>query len=99
VTTGIENASQNRTNRAAFSPASMLSVPAICEGWFAMMPTLRPSTRPNPTTMLAANRGWTSRKSPSSTMCSMTSVTSYGWFGASGTMVFSARSASVVSKS
>ena len=75
------NASQKRTNRAAFSPASMLSVPAIALGWFAMTPTVRPSTRPKPTTMFGANSGCVSRKSSLSTMCSMIVFTSYGWFG------------------
>ena len=60
------NASHMRTNRAAFSEASMSSVPAICDGWFAMMPTLYPSTRPKPTRTLRANSGWTSRNSSSS---------------------------------
>ena len=48
----MEKASQNRTKRAAFSPASMFSVPAMELGWFATTPTVRPSIRPNPTTML-----------------------------------------------
>ena len=68
---GMPKASQKRRNRAAFSPASMLSVPAADSGWLAMTSTVRPSTRPKPTTMFGANSGWTSRKSPWSTMCSM----------------------------
>ena len=95
----MQNASQKRTNRAAFSPASMLSVPAIACGWLAMMPTVRPSTRPKPMTMFGAKSGCTSRKSPLSTMCSMTVVTSYGWFGESGMIVLSLRSSSVISSS
>ena len=35
VTIGMLNASQNRTNRDAFSLASMSSVPASTFGWFA----------------------------------------------------------------
>ncbi len=56
MTIGIENASQKRTNRLAFSPASMLSVPAICDGWLAMMPTERPSMRPKPITMFGGEQ-------------------------------------------
>ena len=101
----MEKASQNRTKRLAFSPASMLRVPAICDGWFAMIPTERPSTRPNPMTMFGANSGCTSRNSPvpetaeGSTMCRMTSWMSYGWFAESGMIPFRKRSASVVSNS
>ncbi len=72
VSTGMLNASQVRTNRAAFSDASMSRVPANCIGWFATTPTGRPSTRPKPTTMFGANIGCTSRKSSSSTTASMT---------------------------
>ncbi len=54
VTSGMLNASQNRTNRAPFTDASMSSVPASTAGWFATMPTGRPSSRANPTTMLRA---------------------------------------------
>ena len=66
VSTGMLFASHRRTKRAAFSEASMSRVPARCEGWLAMMPTLCPSTRPKPTTTLRANSGWTSRNSSSS---------------------------------
>ena len=52
----------------------MFSVPAIWLGWFAMMPTERPSMRAKPMTMFGANSGCTSRKSPWSTMPSMTDV-------------------------
>ena len=76
VRMGIENASQKRTNLAAFSPAGMLSVPAMALGWLATMPIERPSTRAKPTTMFGANSGWVSRKSPWSTMCSITVLTS-----------------------
>ena len=54
VTSGMLNASQNRTNRAPFTEASMSSTPARCAGWFATTPTGRPSSRANPTTMLRA---------------------------------------------
>jgi hypothetical protein len=38
----------------------MFSVPAIWLGWFAMMPTERPSMRANPITMFGAYSGCTS---------------------------------------
>ena len=60
-------ASQNRTNRLAFSLASMSSVPASTFGWLAITPTLWPSSRANPVTMFIAHSGNTSRNSPSST--------------------------------
>ncbi len=66
VSTGMLNASQVRTNRAAFSEASMSRVPANCIGWLATTPTERPSTRPKPITMFGANSGCTSRNSSSS---------------------------------
>ena len=55
VTSGMLNASQNRTNRAALTEASMSSVPARCAGWFATIPTRRPPSRAKPTTMFLAN--------------------------------------------
>ena len=54
VTSGMLKASQKRTKRAAFTDASMSSVPARCAGWFATMPTERPPSRANPTMMLRA---------------------------------------------
>ena len=57
VSTGTLKASQVRTNRAAFSLASMSRVPANCIGWLATTPTERPSTRPKPTRMLGAHSG------------------------------------------
>jgi hypothetical protein len=54
VTSGILKASQKRTKRAAFTDASMSSVPARNAGWFATMPMLRPPSRASPTTMLRA---------------------------------------------
>ncbi|CAB4932332.1 unannotated protein [freshwater metagenome] len=55
VMTGMLNASQVRTNLAAFSDAEMSRVPANCIGWFATTPTECPSTRPNPQMMFGAN--------------------------------------------
>ncbi len=95
----MENASQKRTKRLAFSPASMLRVPAMALGWLATIPMERPSTRAKPTRMLGAYSGWVSRNSPLSTMCSMIVCMSYGWFAESGMIVFSLRSASVISSS
>ena len=60
VSSGMLNASQNRTNRAAFSQESMSSVPARTLGWFATTPIDRPSRRANPTRMFIAKNGWTS---------------------------------------
>ena len=54
VTIGMLNESQNLTNRAAFSEASMSSVPALTRGWLATIPTTRPSMRPKPTRTLRA---------------------------------------------
>src|SRR6476620_2568883 len=51
VSTGTLKASQVRTNRAAFSDASMSSVPANCIGLLATTPMLRPSIRPKPQTI------------------------------------------------
>jgi hypothetical protein len=48
TSSGMLNASQNRTNRAAFSLDSMSSVPARTFGWFATTPTVLPSSRANP---------------------------------------------------
>jgi hypothetical protein len=62
----MPNASQVRTNRAAFSDASMSRQPAKCIGWLATTPTGEPSTRPKPTTMFGAKPAWISRNSPSS---------------------------------
>ena len=67
VTSGMLKQSQKRTNRAAFTDASMSRQPARCAGWFATTPTGRPSRRANPTTMLGAYSGWISKRSPSST--------------------------------
>ena len=76
VTIGMLNASQKRTNRDAFSLASMSSVPPSTFGWFAMMPTERPSRRANPITMFIAQNGKISRNSPSSTTRRITSCMS-----------------------
>ena len=70
------NASQVRTNRAAFSEASMSRQPARCIGWLATTPTDAPSTRPKPTTMFGANPACTSRNSPSSSTWVITSCMS-----------------------
>ena len=92
---GTENASHVRTNRAAFSEASMSRVPANCIGWLATTPTGAPSTRPKPTMMLGANASCTSRKVPSSSTVSITACMSYGWFAESGMRVSSASSCAV----
>ncbi len=60
TTSGMLNASQNRTNRAAFSLDSMSSVPASTFGWLATTPTVRPSSRANPVRIDIAYSAWTS---------------------------------------
>ena len=54
VTSGTLNASQVRTNRAAFSDASMSSTPASERGWLPTTPTEWPPRRAKPTTMFSA---------------------------------------------
>ena len=60
-------ASQKRMKRAALREASESSTPASTIGWFATIPTVRPSMRPKPVTMFRAKASWISKKSPSST--------------------------------
>ena len=67
VTSGMLNASQKRTKRAAFTEALMSSTPASTVGCCATIPTLRPPRRAKPTMMFCAYCACTSRKSPSST--------------------------------
>jgi hypothetical protein len=74
VTIGMLNASQKRMKREPLSDASTSIAPASQPGWLATKPTVAPSMRPKPTTMLRANRGFTSRKSPASTSRLMTFV-------------------------
>ena len=95
----MPNASQVRTKRAAFSLASMSSVPATCSGLLATTPTLRPSMRPKPTTMFCAHSSCTSTKSPSSSTASMTVCMSYGALLLSGMNVSSSVSSSSSSAS
>jgi hypothetical protein len=54
VTSGMLKQSQKRTKRAAFTLAEMSSTPASTDGWLATIPTERPFSRANPTTMLRA---------------------------------------------
>ena len=63
-------------NRAACPEASLSGQPANCIGWFARMPTLRPSTRPKPTMIFIARSACTSRNSSSSRMRRITSCMS-----------------------
>ena len=63
VTSGTLNASQVRTNRAAFTEASMSSTPASELGWFPTIPTACPPSRANPQTMFCAYSACSSRKS------------------------------------
>ena len=73
VMIGMLNASQKRTNRAAFSEAAMSRVPANCSGWFATTPTLMPSRRARPVITLGAYSSCSCSRWPSSTIEAMTS--------------------------
>ena len=70
----------------------MSSAPARTAGCCATMPTGRPPSRANPTSMLPAHIGWISRKSASSTTRRITSCMSYGFDDSSGTTASSAAS-------
>ena len=50
-TNGTLKESQNRTNRAALSEASLSIAPDMYIGWLATTPTGRPSTRAKPVMM------------------------------------------------
>src|SRR3989304_1134426 len=84
VTSGMLNASHVRTNRAAFTDASMSSTPASAPGWLPTTPAACPPRRAKPQTMFSAQCACTSRNSPSSTTRSMTPLMSYGLWGVSG---------------
>ena len=86
VTSGMLNASQVRTNRAALTEASMSRTPASAPGWLPTTPTECPPSRAKPHTMFSAQCGCTSRNSPSSKTRSTTCLMSYGLFGLSGTI-------------
>ena len=92
VTSGMLNASQNRTKRAAFTDASMSSTPARTIGCCATTPTLRPSRCAKAQMMLRAQPSWTSSISPSSNTRRIASFMSYGLLAASGTSASSPES-------
>ena len=54
VSSGMLNASQVRTKRAALADASMSSTPASCAGWLPTIPTVKPSSREKPQMMFLA---------------------------------------------
>ena len=54
VTIGMLKQSQKRTKRAALIDESMSRQPASTMGWLATMPTVEPSMRAKPMTMLSA---------------------------------------------
>ena len=56
VTSGMLNASQKRTKRAALRAESISRHPAICVGWLATNPTVWPSMRPKPVTPARRHR-------------------------------------------
>jgi len=76
VTTGMPNASQKRTKRAALMLLLMSRQPASTIGLLATMPTVWPSMRPKPITMFFAWSGCSSKKSPSSTTLRISSLIS-----------------------
>mmetsp|Transcript_28353 Transcript_28353/g.64521 ORF Transcript_28353/g.64521 Transcript_28353/m.64521 type:complete len:304 (-) Transcript_28353:74-985(-) len=90
VSRGMEKASQNRTNRAAFSELDMSRHPARVWGLFPTTPTVRPSILPNAVTMFLAWSGCISNMEPWSITSRITSLMSYGWLGSSGTSMSSA---------
>ena len=51
---GMPKQSQKRTKRAALTELAMSRQPASTIGWLATMPTVRPSMRAKPMTMLRA---------------------------------------------
>jgi len=67
------NASQKRMKRAALVDALMSIAPASTLGWLPTIPIGWPPSRPKPTTMFCAKKGWTSRKRRSSTSRTITS--------------------------
>src|SRR3990167_7107160 len=85
VTTGMLKASQKRTKRAALIELLISRQPANTRGWLATIPTVWPSMRAKPMRMFLAYSGCSSKKSPSSTVLTMSSFMSYGLFGLSGT--------------
>ena len=66
LTMGRLKASQRRTKRAPFCEAAMSRVPARMRGWLATNPTGIPPSRAKAVTSWPAQRGHSSRNSPSS---------------------------------
>ena len=73
TTSGIPNASQVRTKRAAFSPAAESRTPPITCGLFAITPTVRPPRRPITVVMFSAHISRSSNFSPSLSRIASTS--------------------------
>ena len=86
VRSGMLKASHVRTNRAAFSLDSISRTPANAIGWLPTTPTVMPSTREKPHTMLFAQCSKYSKNSPSSTTSLITFFMSYGWLADAGRM-------------
>ena len=72
VTSGTLNASHVRTNRAAFSDASMSSVPARFDGWLPDDADRMAVDAGEPAHDVAAHSALTSKNSPSSTTSAIT---------------------------
>ena len=92
VSTGMLNASQVRTNRAAFSDASMSRQPAKCIGWLATTPTGAPVDPAEADDDVRREAGVHLEELAVVQHVSMTVCMSYGWFGESGISVSSSSS-------
>ena len=72
TTSGIPNASHRRTKRAAFSALSEFRQPPSRSGLLASTPTVRPDSRPSPTTIDGAQLAWNSSNGVSSSRIAVT---------------------------
>ena len=75
-TSGIPNALQRFTKRAALSAESLSRIPPSCLGWLATMPAGRPPKRAKQVMIVFAHCGFMSKYSPSSTTRRITSYMS-----------------------
>jgi hypothetical protein len=92
--TGMLNASQVRTKRAAFSEASMSRQPANCIGWLATMPDRWPLDAAEADDDVRREQRLHLEELAVVETCSMTVCMSYGWLAESGMSVSSSRSSS-----
>ena len=75
-TSGMPNASQRLTKRAALSAESLSRMPPSWRGWLATMPTGRPPMRARQVMIVFAHWRLRSKNSPSSTILRITSYMS-----------------------